>query len=169
MTNAVRLLFLLFCLLGCRSDGKDNLANATTNEQLVLNYVEESWNAGNNPELEKLLSEEYVRYLNGLQVANGVLELEAYIQNYLNAFPNLKVTVESAVAADNKVAAFWTFEGTNTGVFGEYQPTGKKARVKGASLFTFDAEGKITREDTFYNELYLLQQLGYTLLPPNLE
>jgi steroid delta-isomerase-like uncharacterized protein len=156
-------------LLGCRSADRETTSDKALNEQSVLNYMEAGWNAGNNPELRELLSEDYVRYLNGLQVANGVLEAEAYIQNYLNAFPNLSVTVGTMVESELQVAAFWTFEGTNTGEFGEYLPTGKKARVSGASLFTFNKDGRIQREDTFYNELYLLQQLGYTLIPPNLE
>lgn len=167
--RAFRLLFVFICLIGCRSVDREDTGEADAYKRLVLNFVEASWNAGEKPEIENLLSDDYVRYLNGLEVANGVLELEAYIQNYLNAFPNLKVTVNAMVTSDSRVAAFWSFEGTNTGEFGEYLPTGKKAMVEGASLFTFDAAGKIEREDTFYNELYLLQQLGYTLLPPNLE
>jgi len=63
----------------------------------------------------------------------------------------------------------WTILGTNTGVFGESPPTGKKIKINGITHIKFDNKGKIIYEDVFYNELLLLQQLGYTLLPPTLE
>ena len=70
---------------------------------------------------------------------------------------------------DRHLFAHWTFTGTNTGIFGEFPATGKKAKVSGMSLLSFDEEGKLYREEVYYNELDLLQQLGYTLVPPALE
>ena len=163
------LIILMVFLSGCRSEESKESSESHSHERLVLEYVDSGWNARDTPELSNILSENFVRNLNGLQVVQGVMEMQAYIQNYLNAFPNLKITVEQIVKSDKQVVAVWIFEGTNTGEFGEFTPTGKKARVSGISLFTFAADGKISQEDTFYNELYLLQQLGYTLKPPNLE
>jgi steroid delta-isomerase-like uncharacterized protein len=97
------------------------------------------------------------------------MELEAYIINFIRAFPTLKIEIDTMIQKEQQIITTWTFQGTNTGEFAEYLPTGKKAKVSGVSLFLFDKEGKITREDTYYNELYLLQQLGYTLQPPSLE
>ena len=162
---------ILFMILtsGCRTSENSDLGGASFQEQRVLSYVDYGWNAERMSDLQGLLSEDYVRKLNGIQVAHKPVELEAYIQNYQRAFPNLKINVERMVESDSLVVAFWTFEGTNTGEFGEFIPTGKKARVSGVSLFAFDPDGKIVSEDTYYNELYLLQQLGYNLIPPNLE
>jgi steroid delta-isomerase-like uncharacterized protein len=115
------------------------------------------------------MTNDFIRNLNGITVANGPAELEAYIKNYIRAFPTLKIKIDTMIQKDRQVITTWTFQGTNTGEFAEYLPTGKMAKVSGVSLFRFNKEGKITREDTYYNELYLLQQLGYTLNPPNQE
>ena len=138
-------------------------------QEVVKSYVNGGWNAEDTVSLDQVLGNEYTRYLNGIQVVKGRQELKAYILNYQRAFPDLRVSLERTVESGAQVVAAWVFEGTNTGEFGEYLPTGKKARVSGVSIFTMDEEGKIEREDTYYNELYLLQQLGYTLNPPNLE
>ena len=116
-----------------------------------------------------MMTKDFIRNLNGITVANGQLELEAYIKNFIRAFPTMKIKIDTMIQKDWQVVTTWTFKGTNTGEFAEYLPTGKKAKVSGVSLFRFNEEGKIIREDTYYNELYLLQQLGYTLNPPNLE
>ncbi len=127
------------------------------------------WNSRNLSALGEVLADGYVRSLNGIPVVKGTVELKAYILNYQRAFPDLKVTVDHWIQSGEQVVTVWTFDGTNTGEFGEYVPTGKKAIVSGVSLFILDDENRIKREDTYYNELYLLQQLGYSLIPPNLE
>ena len=63
----------------------------------------------------------------------------------------------------------WTITGSNTGVFGELPPTGKRIKISGITRMDFDEEGKIEVEEVCYNELSLLQQMGHTLNPPVLE
>ena len=43
---------------------------------------------------------------------------------------------------------------------------GKKVKINGLSHLYFDDAGKLYREDVYFNELDLLQQLGYSLQPP---
>ncbi len=167
----VTLQLMLFLMLpfACESPKKNSFSGRSPGQELVLKYVDSGWNSSDIPALRELLSDKYVRNLNGIQVVKGSVELEAYIQNYRRAFPDLVITVNRWMESDEKVVAEWTFEGTNTGEFGEYVPTGKKARVSGVSIFLLNGENKIDREDTYYNELYLLQQLGFSLIPPKLE
>ena len=63
----------------------------------------------------------------------------------------------------------WHSTGTNTGRFGELPATGKKVKIEGLSHLYFNEDGKMYQEDVFYNELNLLQQLGYSLNPPIVE
>ena len=136
---------------------------------MVKIYVDSCWNKHKTNSVKELITTEFTRNVNGISVANGSMELEAYIINFIRAFPTLKIEIDTMIQKEQQIITTWTFQGTNTGEFAEYLPTGKKAKVSGVSLFLFDKEGKITREDTYYNELYLLQQLGYTLQPPSLE
>ena len=88
---------------------------------------------------------------------------------YFTAFPDLEVSLEETEIKGNKAFLQWQSTGTNTGIFGEMAATGKKVKINGLSHLYFDDTGKLYREDVYYNELDLLQQLGYTLTPPNLE
>lgn len=165
--------FLLGLVICCKTDSKQLGVNSdktavgftTTFES----YVESVWNDQNMDTLKKISSEKYSRNLNGIEIAVNQSEMEAYLNIYFKGFPDVKVTVENQAVNGNRLFAKWTFTGTNTGVFGESAATGKKVNVSGYSELTFDQEGKIIHEDCYYNELELLQQLGYTLNPPVLK
>jgi steroid delta-isomerase-like uncharacterized protein len=160
---------LYFGLAGCQSVQKKEVNIQTKQIEVVRKYVDSCWNQGSTSLIRSLTSDDFHRDLNGLRVSNSPTELEAYIQNYIRAFPNLRIEIEEIFDNEHKVIAIWNFEGTNTGDFTEISATGKKIKVSGVSLIEFDAEGRMTREETYYNELYLLQQLGYTLNPPILQ
>ena len=81
----------------------------------------------------------------------------------------MKLVINEIYNKNNRVFIKWTFTGTNTGVFGESPATGKKVKILGFSSVLLNTEGKIVKEDVFYNELDLLQQLGYTMKFPIVE
>lgn len=170
MKRATPLTILLaIVLIGCQTVEKKGPESTSAVQKVVITYVDSCWNKGEFSSLDRIVSKGFVRNLNGLEVANGRMELEAYIQNYIRAFPNLRITVNKLIEKDDNVILEWSFSGTNTGEFAEFIATGKKAIVNGVTLITFDSAGKMIQENTYYNELYLLQQLGFTLNPPNLK
>jgi len=170
MKSAILLsLLLLTGLFRCQSVEKVETVILDQQETKVNIYVDSCWNKHKTISIHELMTDDFTRNLNGITVANGSVELEAYIKSFIRAFPNLKIEVDTMIQKDRQIVTTWTFEGTNTGKFAECLPTGKKAKVSGVTLFQFNKDGKILREDTYYNELYLLQQLGYTLNSPNLK
>ena len=170
MKSAIFLsLLLLAGLFGCQSVQKEDKAYVEIQEAALKLYVDSCWNQHSVVIIGSLMTDDFTRDLNGITISKGPLELEAYIKNYIRAFPDLKITIEDILQNNRQLICNWSFEGTNTGEFAEYLPTGKKAKVDGVSFFQFTEDGKISREETYYNELYLLQQLGYTLQPPNLK
>ena len=131
--------------------------------------IDSCWNGQNVDAFEGLSTDDFTRNLNGISVAKNQIEMEAHMKVYFTAFPDLEVSLEEAEVKGNKVFLLWQSTGTNTGVFGEVAATGKKVKINGLSHLYFDDAGRLYREDVYYNELDLLQQLGYTLTPPNLE
>ena len=115
------------------------------------------------------MTENVSRRVNNIIVGNNRKEAAANIAVFIAGFPDLLITMSNLHLSDNYAFYNWTFSGTNTGVFGEFPATGKKVKVKGMSKVVFNENGKIVQEDVSYNELDLLQQLGYTLHPPNFE
>ena len=45
-------------------------------------------------------------------------------------------------------------------------PTGKKIEIHGFSVWAFDSNGLAVQEDSFFDNMDMLSQLGYTLTPP---
>lgn len=132
-------------------------------------FIENGWNKKDMSMFRAISAENYIRNLNGIQVANNQSEMEANMNIYFTGFPDSKLSVDNITIKDHHLFTHWTFNGTNTGVFGETGPTGKKIKVSGFSTIEFNGKGKIIREDIYYNELELLQQLGFTLNPPVVE
>ncbi len=128
--------------------------------------MDSCWNKGNSESLTTISTENFTRHLNGIRVAGSQKEMQAHMAVYFTAFPDLEVVFDSVHIKDNKVFMHWTSTGTNTGVFGEFPATGKKVKINGLSHLYFDDMGMLYQEDVYFNELDLLQQLGYTLNPP---
>lgn len=164
------LLFLIVAAVACKPTTRDeNGGSQSQISQQVRTWIDSCWNQRNFGALEVLTSSTSTRYMNGVKVAEGPAELEAHLQLFFTAFPDLVITAEEIHYKDSLAFIQWNARGTNTGVFGEVAATGKRLNINGLSYLSFSKKGKIIREIVYYNELELLQQLGYTLSPPNLE
>jgi len=138
-------------------------------EMAVKNFVTKVWNDKDLSNLETFFSNEFTRRVNNVEIASNIQELSANIQVYFTGFPDLSLSMNEIYSNNDHVFMNWTITGTNTGVFGEFPATGKKIKVKGITRFDIDEMGKFIYEDVYYNELALLQQLGYNLTPPAFE
>ena len=145
-----------------------NIQKEEMNKNTVINFVSSIWNEKDLSQLDQFFSQEFKRRVNNVEIASNKEELTANIQVYLTGFPDLNLLIDDILPYHDQVIMNWTITGTNTGVFGEFPATGKKIKVSGLSHLSFDENGKISYEDIFYNELSLLQQLGYSLTPPAL-
>ena len=132
-------------------------------------YIDSCWNKVDTTFLSQIATDKFERNLNGIVVAKTKREMQAHMNLFFNAFPDLHLTLNKAYRLDNSAFLLWTCSGTHTGIFGETVATGKKVNVQGISQLHFDTEGNLYSEDVIYNELNLLQQLGYTLNLPILE
>jgi len=164
------LVIILLALFSCEDEQqikKEVLQNNIMSNN--IDFVEYCWNNKDLAKLKAISTEGLIRNLNGIKVASSQKEMEANMKVYFNGFPNLKVTLNNTYVKNNMLFIYWTFEGTNTGVFGETPATGKKVKVSGFSIVHFNENGKMIQEDIYFNELEFLQQLGYILNPPNVE
>jgi steroid delta-isomerase-like uncharacterized protein len=166
------LIMLLF--FNCKEQGSDTSSQETEDYKSNLmkkNFSRfiEGLNTKDMVAFRQVSSDTCIRNLNGITVARNQNEMEANINVFFNGFPDIKVTADEVSISNNHLVAQWTLSGTNTGTFGGFPPTGKKVKVSGCSSLLFNEEGKMVRENVYYNELELLQQLGYTLNPPVLQ
>src|ERR687898_607991 len=74
--------------------------------------------------------------------------------------PDLKITIEDAIAEGDQVVTRYTIRGTHQGETEEFgPPTGKQMELRGITIHRFE-DGKIVEEWEAYDNLSVLQQLG---------
>jgi len=157
-------LFLLSCLNPSKDLKKDE--SEELNRISLASFLEKGWNEKDLGSVDTFFSDAFIREVNSVKLASNKKELRANMQVYFTGFPDLKIEIDNMVSEGDQVYINWTISGTNTGIFGELQPTGKKIKIGGISRVDFNKEGQIVREEVYYNELSLLQQMGHTLKPP---
>lgn len=107
-----------------------------------------------------------VRYQNGIKQTNDQPGYLSLLGQFHDAFPDIQFTDVSVHVRDGKIYNHWICNATNTGAFGENPATGKVIKTEGLTVTSYDDEGLLIREDSFYDMLDLYQQIGHTLTPP---
>jgi predicted ester cyclase len=87
-----------------------------------------------------------------------------FLADFVEAFPDLQLTVEDAVAEGDLVAQRVHFGGTHTGEFQGLPPTHRKVTFSGLELNRF-VDGRVAEHWFQMDSLTLLQQLGLVVLP----
>ena len=81
-------------------------------------------------------------------------------RGYLEAFPDLRVEVTSQTVEGARVVQEWTAEASHRGPLMGVAPTGRAVRVFGATVITFDEDGRVIEGAMYWNPLGMLHQLG---------
>jgi predicted ester cyclase len=87
-----------------------------------------------------------------------------FLGGFVEAFPDLQLTVEDAVAEGDLVAQRIHFAGTHTGEFQGLPPTHRKVTFSGLELNRF-VDGRVAEHWFQLDSLTLLQQLGLVVVP----
>ncbi len=124
------------------------------NKAFVRRYFDEVWVRGDLAVLREL-------FVPGSLMVGAA---EANVTMMRPAFSDIRATVDDLVAEGDKVAAYVTFTGANTGPLLGFPPTGNRAVLSALYLFTFE-NGRI-RTMVFESGLFgLLMALGLIRLP----
>ena len=119
-----------------------------------------SWKLLENPEI---LDEVYAADLvwhEPDQELHGLEEARQFVSMYKTAFPDLKATVEDAIAEGDEAVTRWTVRGTHQGEIEEFgPPTGRQVEITGITIHRIES-GKIVEEWERYDNLSIMQQLG---------
>jgi steroid delta-isomerase-like uncharacterized protein len=136
------------------------------NKELVTRMIEEIFNRGNVDKADEFLASDFVErevLPPGLPPGReGVKQLAIMMRS---AFPDLKGTIEDAVAEGDKVVVRWTCAGTHSGSeFMGVPPTGKKVSVEVIDVIRI-ADGKFVEHWGLMDNTALMQQLGVMPTP----
>ena len=87
-----------------------------------------------------------------------------FLAGFVEAFPDLHITVEDAVGEGDLVAQRVHFAGTHTGEFQGLPPSHRKVTFSGLELNRF-VDGRVVEHWFQLESLTLLQQLGLVVVP----
>ncbi len=158
-----------FLLLGACGPAEPNKEIEEQNKKTIEAYVDTIWNKKDLDSLEVFFSSTFIRKVNNIDLAVDYAEYKANINILFTSFPDLQMNIEYIIAATDKVFMNCTITATNMGGFSDHPATGQKVKVSGITRIDLNEEGKIIYENIYYNELSLMQQLGYTLNIPKIE
>jgi steroid delta-isomerase-like uncharacterized protein len=128
------------------------------NERLVRRFIEAVVNRDDIDLLPALVAVDHVGHdplgdhygLEGVRI--GIAELRA-------AFPDLRVSIDDVVAAEDRVVHRFTLVGTQMGPYLGLPPTGRPVKATGIALDRV-AGGKLAERWVVIDAIGLLRQLG---------
>ena len=117
---------------------------ASKNKTLMRRIYDEMWN-GRNPAL-------------AVEIFTRPEGVERFVSQFLLSFPDLQHTVEAMIAEGDQVAVRFSAQGTHTGQWMDFAPTGKSIRYSGVTLARVEG-GKIIEHQTWWDKAGLMEQV----------
>ena len=94
------------------------------------------------------------------QDIRGYEQGRQFASTFFDAFPDINITVEDAIAEGDQVATRYTIRGTHRGETEEFgPPTERQMELEGITIHRIEG-GKIVEEWERYDNLSVMQQLG---------
>jgi steroid delta-isomerase-like uncharacterized protein len=169
ITMIIPLILLLCFTFSCQQQVEEGITEEEA--KAFMDAVLDIWNEGNLDLVDDFYSPDYVRHY--VDIYEDIVGIDAYkkwIADTRTGFPDFNITLEGEIIAKaDKIVLRWIAEGTQTGSLampsGELPPTGKKVKFFGVTIIHI-VDGKIAEEWLYFNQASQLQQLGFTITPP---
>ena len=91
---------------------------------------------------------------------NGKNQFREFLQGWISAFSDGKITHPRYLDAGDTVIAQFTFEGTNDGAFMNMPGTGKRISIPVCEIVRYDSQGRVISADAYYDTMTICTQLG---------
>jgi steroid delta-isomerase-like uncharacterized protein len=117
-----------------------------------------AWSSQNPAALAAFYSEDGSLKVNSASPAVGRGAVLAIAQEYMSAFPDMVVRMDSVSQAGPTAIFHWTWTGTNTGPGG----TGRAVRLSGYEEWTLGTDGLISQSLGHFDEAEYQRQLTAT-------
>ncbi|WP_235297808.1 nuclear transport factor 2 family protein [Portibacter marinus] len=154
--NLLILNALFFILISCKHDSMNTQQEKL--HEFGQRYTE-AWNSQNPENVASFFSEQGALIVNEGEPYTGRNEITEFTKGFMDAFPDLQLTMDSLVQESSFTDYHWSFIGTNTGPGG----TGNSVEFSGFERWTLDEEGLIKVSiGTFDEDDYTRQVKGTT-------
>jgi steroid delta-isomerase-like uncharacterized protein len=147
--------------------GTDDAAPAATGlgdlSDASRRLLEQPFNEGNFELIDQLVASDAINHDPAapaeLRALRGPDVFKRTVSMYRAAFPDVRISVDDVIAADDKVVLRWHSEGTHRGELAGLAPTGVHGSVTGMSIDRWK-DGKVVESWAEWDNLGLARQLG---------
>lgn len=130
----------------------------TSNTALARRWFEEVWNQRREDTIDELLAEGSVGHTRAGDL-HSPEDFKIRIHGpFLQAFPDLKVTIDDTISEGDQVAVRWNALGTHLGDGLGMPPTGRKISITGITWIRY-RDGKMIEGWDCWNQAALFEQL----------
>jgi steroid delta-isomerase-like uncharacterized protein len=132
----------------------------TDNREVVRRVFEEVWNKKNVAAISQVMASGYIHHdAQSPSFPPGTEGYKQFVSYYLNAFPDVRFTIDDEVGEGDAVVTRWTATGTHEGDLPGLPRTGKSFSVTGITIARLSG-GKIVESWNNWDALGMMQQLG---------
>jgi len=107
--------------------------------------------------VSSFFSENGVLQINDGEPAKGTEAITNVAKGFMDAFPDMVVSMDSLITKSEKTRFYWTLTGTNNGLNG----TGNKVKISGFEEWTLNKEGLIQESKGYFDEKEYKRQLEF--------
>jgi len=124
----------------------------------IIRKMIEAINKQNLASLDQLIATDFVYHM-PMQQIQGLDVMKQGVEEEIQSFPDLHVTIEDIIAEGDKVWVRVKATGTHKGGFRGLAPTGKKITLTGVQIWRI-VDGKVAERTSIYDQLNFLKPLG---------
>jgi steroid delta-isomerase-like uncharacterized protein len=113
--------------------------SGTQNKTIARRFVEDIFNS-RKTELTKNYVTPDIIYHGVAEEVKGLEEFKRWVSEDLNAFPDMKITIQDEFGEQNKLAIRWTLKATHDKDFADFPATHKTFEAQGIDIFLFEGD-----------------------------
>jgi len=171
MKKVLFLIPVLFCfLISCQDKQviadleayKSQAEIEELNKSVVQNYWNGKWNERTPAILDELLTQDVIHH--GSSEINGIEEYKQVYGMYLSAMGESNIEIEKLIAEGDFVMSQTRIQAIQNGPLGDIPPTGNEVSAGIFTVFRL-VDGKIAEEWEIMEEMAMMIQLGFELVP----
>ena len=136
-----------------------------TNEEKTRHLYEEVWNKRKLELIPEWVTDDFVGHWTASpEPVRGPQGFREFVEMALAAAPDLQMTIEDTISADDKVVSRVTMSGTHTGPMQGFAPTGRRFSTSYIAIEKYGPDGRCVEEWVYSVDVGLSRQIG--ALPP---
>jgi uncharacterized protein (TIGR02246 family) len=136
------ILIILTMITGCKSEKSEYEKMVEFGQKYTA-----AWNSKQPGKMASFYAENGTLIVNNGQPAVGRKQLAETAKSYMEAFPDMELTMDSLTVEEETYSYYWTFIGTNTGPDG----TGNKVDFNGFEEWTMNDQGLVQKSIGTYD------------------